>query len=181
MGKKIIIKGANFYANRIDTSFNPLGWFIDAIDSVARNIPNGYVLAHNNQVSNPKIDTGMRSPNTSSNSNLFYGPFNSSGFSSPRFLTPNKLSMKTLADNGITAIKLTPKEVGIAAVVYSDTPAASSTNPFYPGAWSYNTDLTEKTIPITANTYILLQVKSNTDDPALKQSSVTDWFDISFE
>lgn len=89
--------------------------------------------------------------------------------------------MKTLADNGITAIKLTPKYEGIAAVAYSDTPAASSTNPFNPGVWGYNTDLTEKTIPITANTYLLLQVRSLSDDPALKQSSVADWFDISFD
>lgn len=181
MGKKLIIKGANFYANRIDTSFNPLSWFVNAIDSVARNIPVGYILGLNSQLNTPKTDTGMRSPATSANANLFYGPYNSSGFSSPRFLTPSMLSMKTLADNGITAIKLKPKEVGIAAVAYSDTPAASSTNPFYPGVWSYNTDLTEKTIPITANTYILLQVKSNSDDPALRQSSVADWFEISFD
>lgn len=181
MGKKLIIKGANFYANRIVTSFNPLNWFTNAIDSVARNIPVGYIVGLNHQLNTPKTDTGMRSPDTNVNKNLFYGPFNSSGFSSPRFLTPSMLSMKTLADNGITAIKLTPKYEGIAAVAYSDTPSSSSTNPFYPGLWNYNSDLSQKTIPITTNTYILLQVKSLTDDPLLRQSSVTDWLDISFE
>lgn len=181
MGKKLIIKGADFSANAIDSQgFDALEWFTNAIDSVARNIPVGYILGLNNQLNTPKTDTGMRHPATSAKANLFYGPFNSPGFSSPRFLTPSMLSMKTLADNGITAIKLTPKKVDIAAVAYSDTPASSSTNPFNPGVWNYNTDLSQKTIPITTNTYLLLQVKSLTDDPAIRQSSVADWFDISF-
>lgn len=178
MGKKLIIKGANFYTNRIDTEFNPTTWFVDAIDSIAMNIPQGYAVGTTTGIQSPYQDTGMRHPNSSTGMLVYGDVINSDGW---RWCTPNMVSLKTLSDNGITAIKLTPKQSGTCMVAYSDTPSTSSTNPFNPGNWSYNTDLTTKTIPITSATYIVVMAKSSDASEDLREYSITHWFDISFD
>ena len=177
MGKKLIIKGANFYTNRIDTEFNPTTWFVDAIDSIAMNTPQGYALGTTLGIQPPQQDSGMRHPNASLGM-LLYG---NTGLTVWRWATPHMVSLKTLADNGITAIKLTPKQSGTCMVAYSDTPSISSTNPFNSGNWSYNTDLTTKTIPITSATYIVVMAKSSDASEDLRAYSITHWFDISFD
>ena len=177
MGKKLIIKGANFYANRIDTSFDPLSWFTNAIDSVAANTPQGYALGTTAGIQPPQQDSGMRHPNASLGM-LLYG---STGASVWRWATSQMVSLKPLYDNGITAIKLTPKEASTCMVAYSDTPSTSSINPFNSGNWSYNTDLTMKTIPITSATYIVVMCKSSDTSEDLRGKSITNWFNISFE
>lgn len=177
MGKKLIIKGANFYENRIDTTFEPAVWFVSAIDSVSLNVPIGNAVGIST-VQEPRTETGMVAPN--GGGMTYYGAVSS--LTSPRFNTKQMVSLKPLYDNGYRTIKLTPKSLNTVIVAYSDTPSVSSVNPFDAGQWKYNTTTNQVTITITANTYILIVCKSPTDDPTITTSgTITDWFNISFD
>ena len=175
MGKKLIIKGANFYANRIDTSgFNPMEWFVNALDAAAGSSnPIGYGIGAS-AIQNPRQDTGMMSPQ-SSQGTLYYGPI--ANFQQWRYCTRVMVSLKALYDNGYTSVKITPKANSTICCAYSTTPSTASTDLFGANAWGYNPDTTTKTIPLTSNTYILLMAKASSS----AQSSVTDYVDISFD
>ena len=86
MGKKLIIKGANFAQNAIDTTFNPYNWFINTIDEQCRNIPLGYAVAFESSTNTPRSQVGMISPNTTQGQ-LYFGPLKS-GSQDPRFSAP---------------------------------------------------------------------------------------------
>ncbi len=178
MGKKLIIKGANFYANRIDTSgFDPTEWFVNAIDSVSRNIPIGDAVGLAS-ILEPRTETGMVAP--SGAGMTYYGAV--SNLTSPRFCTKQMVSLKPLYDNGYNSIKLTPKTTGTLIAAYSDTPSVSSVNPFDNGKWNYNSNTSQATIPINANTCILIVCKSPTDDTSITTTgTITDWLDVSFD
>lgn len=174
MGKKLIIQGANFYANRIDTTFDPMVWFVSALDSAAgTSNPLGYAIGAG-AIQEPRQDTGMMCPNASQG-HLYYGTVNN--FSQYRYCTRAMVSLKTLHDNGYTSVKITPKEDLTICCAYSTTPSTSSTDLFGNGNWQYNTDTAQRTLPITSNTYILFLAKASSS----AQSSVTDYVNISFE
>lgn len=179
MGKKLIIKGANFAQNAIDTTFNPYNWFINTIDEQCRNIPLGYAVAYESNTNTPRSQVGMISPNTTQGQ-LYFGPLKG-GLQDPRFSTRQAVSLKTLYDNGYSSLKLTPKVTGNIVVLYSDTPTTSSTNPYEAGKMSYNNSTAQVTIPITANTYIFFQAKSITGDTSITSGTITDWLNISIE
>lgn len=174
MGKKLIIKGANFYANRIDTSgFNPMEWFVNALDAAAGSSnPIGYGIGAS-AIQEPRQDTGMMSPN-SSQGNLYYGPINN--FQQYRYCTRAMVSLKALYDNGYTSIKITPKTNSTVCCAYSNTPNTSSTDLFGTTGWNYNADTTQKTLQLSSNTYILFMAKASSS----AKSSVTDYVDVSF-
>lgn len=173
MGKKLIIKDANFYENRIDTTFDPAVWFVNALDSAAGSSnPIGYGIGAVS-VQEPRQDTGMMSPN-SSQGHLYYGPINN--FQQYRYSTRAMVSLKTLYDNGYRSVKITPKANSTVSCAYSTTPNTSSTDIFGANNWNYNTDTTQRTIPLASNTYILFMAKASSS----AQSSVTDYVDISF-
>jgi hypothetical protein len=174
MGKKLIIKGANFYENRIDTTFEPAVWFVNALDSAAGSSnPIGYGLGPESSIQEPRQGTGMMSPNPSQG-HLFYGPINN--FNQYRYCTRAMVSLKTLYDNGYRSVKITPKANSTVCCAYSTTPNTSSTDLFGANTWNYNKNTTQKTIPLASNTYILFMAKASSS----AQSSVTDYVDISF-
>lgn len=175
MGKKLIIKGADFSAVAVDDStFEPLTWFVNALDSAAgTSNPIGYGIGAS-AIQEPRQDTGMICPN-SSQGQLYYGPINN--FQQWRYSTKAMVSLKTLYDNGYRSVKITPKANSTVCCAYSTTPSTSSTDLFGAGTWSYNTDTTQKTIPLASNTYILFMAKASSS----AQSSVTDYVDISFD
>lgn len=180
MGKKLIIKGADFSQVAVDTEFNALSWFVAKVDAECLGIPIGNAVARSASVQNPKSATGMVGP-ASTDGMLYYGMLTSQPFTSPRFATKQMVLLKELYDNGIRSLILTPKTAGNILVLYSDTPATSSVNPCASGL-SYNTGTTPVTIHLTVNTCILFQAKSLTDDPSITTSgTITDWLTISFE
>lgn len=173
MGKSLIIKGANFSENAIDV-FDPIAWFVNALDSAAGpDNPEGYGIGLN-AIQEPRQDTGVMFPGRSSEGHLYYGP---TGQSLYRYCTRQIVPLGTLYNEGYTSIKLTPKAVDTVISVYSETPAISSIGIFTSNGWTYNLDATQKTIPITANTYILFMAKADSS----AKSSVADYLDISFE
>lgn len=178
MGKKLIIKGADFSAVAVDDpTFEPLTWFVNAIDSVSRNVPIGNAVGLAT-VLEPRTETGMVAP--SGAGMTYYGAV--SNLTAPRFCTKQMVSLKPLYDNGYNSIKLTPKTTGTVIAAYSDTPSVSSVNPFNNGKWSYNLNTNQATIPINANTCILFVCKSPTDDTSITTTgTITDWLDVSFE
>lgn len=179
MGKKLIIKGADFSQVAVDTEFNALSWFVTTINNISLGVPIGWAAARSASIKSPREETGMVSP-VSGDGMLYYGELNSTTFHSPRFTTKHAVSLKTLHDNGYTSINIKPKTAGNIMVLYSDTPTTSSTNPCASGL-NYNTGTTQVTIPITENTYIFIQAKSLSEDPSITTTgSIEDWLTISF-
>lgn len=180
MGKKLIIKGANFAQNAIDTTFNPLNWFVDAVDNVSKNIPTGKCIAKESSIATPKTSVGMVSP-VQNEGMLYYGTL-SNALDQQRFSTTEMISLATLYENGYRSLKLTPKATGNIVVLYSDTPTASSINPYSTGQMVYNTSTNQVTIPINSTTCVVFQAKSLTNnDTTVNTSSITRWLDISIE
>lgn len=174
MGKKLIIKGADFSAVAVDDStFEPLTWFVNALDSSAGSSnPQGYGIGTTSSIP-AGTDTGMMSPNSTSG-RLYYGAINN--FQQYRFSTRQMVSLKTLYDNGYRSVKITPKSNATVCCAYSTTPATSSTDLFGAGTWGYNPDTTQRTLQLSSNTYILFMAKASSST----KSSVTDYVDISF-
>lgn len=174
MGKKLIIKGADFSAVAVDDStFEPLTWFVNALDSAAGSSnPIGYGIGAA-AIQEPRQDTGMMSPD-STQGHLYYGPINN--FQQYRYCTRAMVSLKTLYDKGYRSVKITPKANSTVCFAYSTTPNTSSTDLFGTTGWGYNADKTQKTLQLSSNTYILFMAKASSS----AQSSVTDYVDISF-
>lgn len=177
MGKKLIIKGANFSENAIQNAFDPIEWFVNALDSAAGpDNPEGQSISSENTTGGQIIqNTGMKHPSTSRNSYLYY--MHIQGATYNRYCTRQMVSLSALYNHGYTSIKFTPKAVSTVTMAYSETPEISSTNIFYQDNWSYNTDVTQKTMSITADTYIVFMAKTESST----KSSITDYVDIEIE
>ena len=176
MGKKLIIKGANFAQNAIDTTFNPLNWFVNAIDEQSRDIPTGNAVAFESSTTSSRQPVGMISPNASQGM-LYYGKL-SNAITEKRFSTRVMVSLQTLYNNGYRTLKLTPRASGIIVILYSTTPTTASTNPYTAGQMAYNNSTSQVTIPIASNTYVVFQAKPYTGVAITSSSTITDWLNI---